>query len=107
MLGWELLHTFADAIIREHKHRLIEGDVVLLGRQAMLFSPDHAYDLLRAQGVEPASVANQTAMIDRKHASWRRKIRTLRIRAFSSYLALGQRGLWTIAPMKAQKSFTT
>jgi hypothetical protein len=59
----------ADAIIREHKHRPIEGDVVLLGRQAMLFSPDHAHDLLRAQGVQPVSVADQTAMLDRSTRS--------------------------------------
>jgi SAM-dependent methyltransferase len=45
----------AEALIREHKHRPITGDVLLLGRQSFLFSLEHARDMLRAEGIEPVS----------------------------------------------------
>lgn len=43
----------AEAIVREHKFRPIKGDVLLLGRQTMLFSPDEAVAMVRRLGIEP------------------------------------------------------
>jgi hypothetical protein len=42
----------AEGIVREHKYRPIVGDVLLLGRQTMQFTPEHACDMLRAEGLE-------------------------------------------------------
>ena len=54
----------AEAIIREHKFKPIRGDVLLLGRQTMLFSPDEAIAMLRRLGVEPAPLTEP--IIDRR-----------------------------------------
>lgn len=54
----------AEALIREHKHRPITGDVLLLGRQSLLFSPEHACDMLRAEGIEPLPVVAGADTID-------------------------------------------
>jgi hypothetical protein len=55
----------AEAIIREHKHRPIVGDVLLLGRQSMLFSLEHARDMLRAESIEPVNVRGGPNAVDR------------------------------------------
>ncbi len=59
----------AEAIIREHKYRPIRGEVVLLGRQTMQFSPQHAADMVRAAGLLPAAVLDDDSVIDRR--TWR------------------------------------
>ena len=45
----------AEAIVREHKHRPITGDVLLLGRQTFSFTPEDAVGMLRSNGIEPAN----------------------------------------------------
>src|SRR5579863_2032135 len=59
----------AEAIIREHKYRAIRGDVLLLGRQTMQFSPQHAVDMIRAVGLIPAALPDDDSVIDRQ--TWR------------------------------------
>ena len=59
----------AEAIIREHKYRAIRGDVLLLGRQTMQFSPHHAADMIRAEGLVPAELPDDDSVIDRQ--TWR------------------------------------
>ena len=44
----------AEAIIREHRHSPLLGDVLLMGRQTFLMSPAEAVILMRGNGVEPA-----------------------------------------------------
>ncbi|MBP6943211.1 MAG: hypothetical protein KBB55_04180, partial [Candidatus Buchananbacteria bacterium] len=41
------------AILREHKYRPIDGDVLLMGRQAVYFSPAEILELLHQNGIEP------------------------------------------------------
>ena len=59
----------AEAIIREHKYRAIRGDVLLLGRQTMHFSPQHAADMVSAAGLVPAALSDDDSIIDRR--TWR------------------------------------
>ena len=56
----------AEAIIREHKYRAIRGDVLLLGRQTMQFSPQHAADMIKAVGLVPAVLSDDDSVIDRR-----------------------------------------
>src|SRR5262245_5247697 len=43
----------ATMLLREHKHRPISGDVVLIGRQTVLLTLDEALALIKSEGVEP------------------------------------------------------
>jgi hypothetical protein len=61
----------AEAIIREHKYRPIRGDVLLLGRQTMEFSPEHAADMIRAAGLAPAVLPHEDDIVDRR--TWKAK----------------------------------
>jgi SAM-dependent methyltransferase len=54
----------AEAIVREHKHRPITGDVLLLGRQTFSMTPDDAVGMLRSNGIEPAKAAMDEISID-------------------------------------------
>lgn len=54
----------AEAIVREHMHRPITGDVLLLGRQTFLFTPEDAIGMLRSNGIEPAKAAIDAMSID-------------------------------------------
>jgi hypothetical protein len=56
----------AEAVIREHKYRAIRGDVLLLGRQTMQFSPQHAADMIKAVGLVPAALLDDESVIDRR-----------------------------------------
>jgi len=49
-----IAHNIAAAIVREHQHRPITGDVVLIGRQTVYLTPGQAVDMVRRFGVEPA-----------------------------------------------------
>jgi hypothetical protein len=64
----------AEAIIREHKYRPIHGDVLLLGRQTMQFSPEHAAGMIRAAGLTPTVLPDADNIIDRR--TWRGKGRS-------------------------------
>jgi hypothetical protein len=61
----------AEAIIREHKYRAIRGDVLLLGRQTMQFTPQHAADMIKAVGLVPAELPDDESIIDGQ--TWRAK----------------------------------
>jgi len=50
-----IARNIADAIVREHRHRPISGDVVVIGRQTIYLSPSGAVDLVRSHGVVPAT----------------------------------------------------
>jgi hypothetical protein len=56
----------AEAIIREHRFRPITGDVLLLGRQTMQFSPEDAAAMIRAEGLVPAPLAPDDDLLDRR-----------------------------------------
>jgi hypothetical protein len=43
----------AELILIEHRFKPITGNVLLLGRQEMFFTPDEALALVRRQGIEP------------------------------------------------------
>lgn len=49
----------AEAIVREHKFRPIKGDVLLLGRQTFLFTPEQAVAMIRGHGLEPATTETE------------------------------------------------
>jgi len=59
----------AEAIIREHKYRVIRGDILLLGRQTMQFTPQYAADMIKAVGLVPAALPDDESVIDRQ--TWR------------------------------------
>lgn len=46
---------FVDAIIREHCHRRITGDVVVIGRQTVNLAREELLELLKEHGVSPES----------------------------------------------------
>ena len=54
----------AVAIVREHRHRPLRGDVILLGRQTMMFTPDLARGLIRAAGATAAALPDGEDLID-------------------------------------------
>jgi hypothetical protein len=56
----------AEAIIREHRFRPITGDVLLLGRQTMQFSPEDAAAMIRAEGLVPAPLAPDDDLLERR-----------------------------------------
>ncbi|PKQ06974.1 MAG: hypothetical protein CVT73_09265 [Alphaproteobacteria bacterium HGW-Alphaproteobacteria-12] len=45
--------SISRAILQEHKHKPIEGDILLIGKQSMGFTPDAAREMIRAEGIEP------------------------------------------------------
>jgi SAM-dependent methyltransferase len=55
----------AEAIVREHVHRPLHGDVILLGRQTMMFTPDHAIRMIRAAGTSPIALPADEDIVDR------------------------------------------
>jgi hypothetical protein len=48
-----IFHQLATLIAREHKHRPIAGDILLIGRQTVFLTEDQALSLLRREGIEP------------------------------------------------------
>lgn len=59
-----------DAIFREHKYRPINGDVVIIGRQTVYFSPNEILDLMRAYGIPsalpPEEITLDTETVNRR-----------------------------------------
>src|ERR1700685_4084341 len=79
----------AEAIIREHKYRAIRGDVLLLGRQTMQFTPQHAGDMIKAVGLVPAALPDDDNVIDRR--TWRAEGQTfIRDDAFFRLLGVAE-----------------
>jgi hypothetical protein len=58
-------HHAVEALIREHKTRPIQGDVVLIGRQAVYFTPEEILALLREHDLKAAIVPVDDIGIDR------------------------------------------
>jgi hypothetical protein len=49
-----LAYHIVEALVREHKYRAIQGEVVLIGRQAVYFTAREILALLREHNIEPA-----------------------------------------------------
>jgi hypothetical protein len=45
-------YHMVEALIRESQHKPIRGDVVLIGRQTVYFSPESILDLLNQHGID-------------------------------------------------------
>lgn len=64
-----------EALIREHLHRPIKGDVVLVGRQTVYFSPEHILGLMREHGVDVSSWTPEQLELDKttvdRHGSFK------------------------------------
>jgi hypothetical protein len=60
-----------EAVIREHLHKPIAGDVLLIGRQTVYLSPDELVRTIREQGVslqvDPSSIEVDQTTLDRRH----------------------------------------
>ena len=65
--------SFAEAIVREHKHRRIHGDVLLLGRQTMLFTPEYVRSMFHNAGLDPAPLPAGEDILDHDTALARGK----------------------------------
>lgn len=58
-----------DSLIREHTYRPLAGDVVLIGRQAVYFTPAAILSLLREHGVDLSGTTEADIEIDRSTAN--------------------------------------
>jgi hypothetical protein len=58
-------YHFVEALVREHRYRPLGGDVVLVGRQTVYFTPAEILALLRDHGIEPG-VPEREIEIDRQ-----------------------------------------
>ncbi len=54
-----------EAIVREHCHKPISGDVVMIGRQTVYFTPEGILDLLRLHGISLSHVSSSDVELDR------------------------------------------
>jgi nicotinamide mononucleotide adenylyltransferase len=59
-----------EAIVREHRHKPIAGDVLLIGRQTVYLSPDELVRTIREHGVslqvDPSSIEVDQTTLDRR-----------------------------------------
>lgn len=60
-MGWHLI----EALIRESVYRPLKGDVVLIGRQTVYFTPENILNLMRAHGVDTGGARDADIEIDR------------------------------------------
>jgi len=67
-----------EAVVREHLHKPIAGDVLLIGRQTVYLSPDELVLTIREQGVslqvEPSSIEVDQTTLDRRHGYGQRLV---------------------------------
>jgi hypothetical protein len=56
---------FIDSLLREHSHRPVTGDVVLIGRQTVYLTPAEVLSLMSQHGIDAASAAPDGIEIDR------------------------------------------
>jgi hypothetical protein len=60
-----------EAVVREHLHKPIAGDVLLIGRQTVYLSPDELVRTIREHGVslqvDPSSIEVNKTTVDRRH----------------------------------------
>jgi hypothetical protein len=59
-----LTFPIVDTLIREHVYRPLTGDVLLIGRQTIYFTPAAILDLLREHGIEVAGITEGEIEID-------------------------------------------
>jgi SAM-dependent methyltransferase len=62
-----------DALIREHRFKPIRGDVQIIGRQTVYFTPQQIIDLLAANGIDVTGVDVDTIELDRNTIDRRAK----------------------------------
>src|SRR5260370_38813339 len=59
-----------EAVVREHLHKPIAGDVLLIGRQTVYLSPDELVQTIREHGVslqvDPSSIEADQTTLDRR-----------------------------------------
>jgi hypothetical protein len=72
-LGMGLVRWFIEALAREHNHRPLSGDVLLIGRQTIYLTPEQLLGLYRDYGIDvggmkPADVELDRSTIDRRQA---------------------------------------
>jgi SAM-dependent methyltransferase len=65
--------TFVQALIREHLNKPIRGDVQIIGRQTVYFTPQQTIDLLAANGIGPTRVDVDAMELDRSTIDRRAK----------------------------------
>src|SRR6202030_4587397 len=61
------------ALIREHLYKPIRGDVQIIGRQTVYFTPRDIIDLFAANGVDTAGVDVDAIELDRRTVDRRAK----------------------------------
>ena len=61
------------ALIREHQHKPIRGDVQIIGRQTVYFTPRDIVDLFAANGIDTAGVDVNAIEVDRRTVDRRAK----------------------------------
>jgi SAM-dependent methyltransferase len=64
---------FVDALIREHRFKPLRGDVQIIGRQTVYFTPQQIIDLLAANGIDVTGVDVDTIELDRNTIDRRAK----------------------------------
>jgi hypothetical protein len=53
-----------ESLIREHCYRPVKGDVVMIGRQTVYFSPEEILQLLAAHGIDTSAIEPKSIEID-------------------------------------------
>lgn len=81
-----ILPQQAAFILREHKHRPIEGDILLIGRQTVWLTLDQAYNLLKQEGIEP----RRGHLIEYNHSTMGAKGNWITDRSFFSLFSSGR-----------------
>lgn len=62
---------FVEAVVREHRYRPIRGDVLMIGRQTVYFTPNNIMAFLQGHGIDtsaidPGSIELDKSTIDRR-----------------------------------------
>jgi hypothetical protein len=60
-----LTFSLVDSLLREHTYRPLAGDVLLIGRQTVYFTPAAILSLLREHGIDAHGVSERDIEIDR------------------------------------------
>jgi SAM-dependent methyltransferase len=64
------LHA-VEAIVREHAFKPVHGDVLLIGRQTVYYSPDEIVHLLSNFGVDTSGIDLDTIELDQNTVDWK------------------------------------
>lgn len=84
---------FVEALIREHLHRPIRGDVVLVGRQSVYLAPAGILQLLGELGVDTGTTVASDIELDRETHN--------RLRVFDGHPTISDRALFRLLGVPA------